>query len=212
MTKRRLKKNVSYALYGLVFLAVFGAIFSIESATSPSLKNPEVSYVSKTIIEEVDQPVVSINNIIKRPYNNDSVKIVKDYYDYKDEAVEQENSIIYYSDTYLQSSGVSYSADVPFDVISILDGVVTNITENDLLGNIVEIDHGNGIIGYYQSLTDIIVKKGDNVSQGTVLAKSGLSNIAKDLNEHLNFELSINGKLVNPEEYFERNISDIGQQ
>lgn len=212
MTKRRLKKNVSYALYGLVFLAVFGAIFSIESATSPSLKNPEVSYVSKTIIEEVDQPVVSINNIIKRPYNNDSVKIVKDYYDYKDEAVEQENSIIYYSDTYLQSSGVSYSADVPFDVISILDGVVTNITENDLLGNIVEIDHGNGIIGYYQSLTDIIVKKGDNVSQGTVLAKSGLSNIAKDLNEHLNFELSINGKLVNPEEYFDRNISDIGQQ
>lgn len=212
MTKRRLKKNVSYALYGLVFFAVFGAIFSIESATSPSLKNPEVSYVSKTIIEEVDQPVVSINNIIKRPYNNDSVKIVKDYYDYKDEAVEQENSIIYYSDTYLQSSGVSYSADVPFDVISILDGVVTNITENDLLGNIVEIDHGNGIIGYYQSLTDIIVKKGDNVSQGTVLAKSGLSNIAKDLNEHLNFELSINGKLVNPEEYFERNISDIGQQ
>ena len=212
MTKRRLKKNVSYALYRLVFLAVFGAIFSIESATSPSLKNPEVSYVSKTIIEEVDQPVVSINNIIKRPYNNDSVKIVKDYYDYKDEAVEQENSIIYYSDTYLQSSGVSYSADVPFDVISILDGVVTNITENDLLGNIVEIDHGNGIIGYYQSLTDIIVKKGDNVSQGTVLAKSGLSNIAKDLNEHLNFELSINGKLVNPEEYFERNISDIGQQ
>lgn len=212
MTKRRLKKNVSYALYGLVFLAVFGAIFSIESATNPSLKNPEVSYVSKTIIEEVDQPVVSINNIIKRPYNNDSVKIVKDYYDYKDEAVEQENSIIYYSDTYLQSSGVSYSADVPFDVISILDGVVTNITENDLLGNIVEIDHGNGIIGYYQSLTDIIVKKGDNVSQGTVLAKSGLSNIAKDLNEHLNFELSINGKLVNPEEYFERNISDIGQQ
>lgn len=212
MTKRRLKKNVSYALYGLVFLAVFGAIFSIESATSPSLKNPDVSYVSKTIIEEVDQPVVSINNIIKRPYNNDSVKIVKDYYDYKDEAVEQENSIIYYSDTYLQSSGVSYSADVPFDVISILDGVVTNITENDLLGNIVEIDHGNGIIGYYQSLTDIIVKKGDNVSQGTVLAKSGLSNIAKDLNEHLNFELSINGKLVNPEEYFDRNISDIGQQ
>lgn len=212
MTKRRLKKNVSYALYGFVFLAVFGAIFSIESATSPSLKNPEVSYVSKTIIEEVDQPVVSINNIIKRPYNNDSVKIVKDYYDYKDEAVEQENSIIYYSDTYLQSSGVSYSADVPFDVISILDGVVTNITENDLLGNIVEIDHGNGIIGYYQSLTDIIVKKGDNVSQGTVLAKSGLSNIAKDLNEHLNFELSINGKLVNPEEYFDRNISDIGQQ
>ena len=212
MTKRRLKKNVSYALYGLVFLAVFGAIFSIESATSPSLKNPEVSYVSKTIIEEVDQPVVSINNIIKRPYNNDSVKIVKDYYDYKDEAVEQENSIIYYSDTYLQSSGVSYSADVSFDVISILDGVVTNITENDLLGNIVEIDHGNGIIGYYQSLTDIVVKKGDNVSQGTVLAKSGLSNIAKDLNEHLNFELSINGKLVNPEEYFDRNISDIGQQ
>ena len=152
-----------------------------------------------------------IHNVIKRPYNNENVKIVKDFYDYKDESVEQENSIIYYSDTYLQSSGVSYSSGESFDVVSILDGTVSSVSENDLLGNIVEIDHGNGIIGYYQSLNDVVVKKGDPVVQGQTLGKSGFSNIAKDLNDHLNFELSINGKLVNPEEYYDRNISDLGE-
>lgn len=210
MTKRRLKKPVEYALYGLVFVSVFGAIFSIESATSPALKKPEIEYVSKTIIED-EEPVVAIHNVIKRPYNNENVKIVKDFYDYKDESVEQENSIIYYSDTYLQSSGVSYSSGESFDVVSILDGTVSSVSENDLLGNIVEIDHGNGIIGYYQSLNDVVVKNGDPVVQGQTLGKSGFSNIAKDLNDHLNFELSINGKLVNPEEYYDRNISDLGE-
>lgn len=211
MTKRRLKKPVVYALYGLVFVAVFGAIFSIESATTPTLKKPEIEYVSKTIIED-NQPVVAINNIIKRPYNNENIKIIKDYYDFKDESVEQENSIIYYEDTYLQSSGVSYGSGESFEVISILDGTVTSVSENELLGNIVEVDHGNGIIGYYQSLSDVVVKKGDTVVQGQTLGKSGFSNIAKDLNDHLNFELSIKGQLVNPENYYDRNISDLGEQ
>lgn len=211
MTKRRLKKPVAYALYGLVFVSVFGAIFSIETATTPSLKKPEIEYVSKTIIEE-NKPVVAINNVIKRPYNNENVKIIKDYYDYRDESVEQENSIIYYEDTYLQSSGVAYGSGESFDVVSILDGTVSSIVENELLGNIIEIDHGNGIIGYYQSLSEIAVKKGDAVVQGQTLGKSGLSNIAKDLNDHLNFELSIKGKLVNPEDYYERNISDLEEQ
>ena len=211
MTKRRLKKPVAYALYGLVFVSVFGAIFSIETATTPSLKKPEIEYVSKTIIEE-NKPVVAINNVIKRPYNNENVKIIKDYYDYRDESVEQENSIIYYEDTYLQSSGVAYGSGESFDVVSILDGTVSSISENELLGNIIEIDHGNGIIGYYQSLSEIVVKKGDAVVQGQTLGKSGLSNIAKDLNDHLNFELSIKGKLVNPEDYYERNISDLEEQ
>lgn len=211
MTKRRLKKPVVYSLYGLVFLAVFGAIFSIESATSPSLQEPDMEYVSKTIIEN-EQPVVAVNNVIKRPYNNENIKILKDYYDFADESVEQENSIIYYEDTYLQSSGVSYGSGESFDVVSILDGTVSSVSENNLLGNIVEIDHGNGIIGYYQSLSVVDVKKGDSVVQGQKIGKSGFSNIAKDLNDHLNFELAIKGKLVNPEEYYDRNVSDLEEQ
>ncbi len=211
MTKRKLKKPVAYVLYGLVFVAVFGAIFSIESATAPQLQEPDMEYVSKIILED-NEPVVAINNVIKRPYTDENVKILKDYYDYKDEAASQENSIIYYEDTYLQSSGISYGCDGSFDVVSILDGTVSSVSENDLLGNIVEIDHGNGIIGYYQSLSQVDVKSGDTVVQGQKLGKSGFSNIAKNLNDHLNFELSIKGKLVNPEDYYDRNISDLEEQ
>lgn len=211
MTKRRLKKNVIYVLYGIVFISVFGALFSIEKASNQNLEKSDVSFVTKTILED-DVPVVSINNVIKRPYNNSNVKIVKDYYDYKDNEAEQENSIIYFEDTYLQSSGVSYSNGDTFEVLSVLDGVVSKVEENELLGTTVSIDHGNGIIGYYQSLSDVTVKSGDTVSCGATIGKSGSSNIEKDLGNHLNFELSINGKLVNPEEYFERNVSDIVNQ
>ena len=208
MVKRRLKKEVVFILYGILFLLVFSIIFSIEKETSPKLENDDIDFVSKTILEN-DVPVVSINNVVKRPYNDDSVKIVKDYYDYKDESVEQENSIIYFEDTYLQSSGVNYSNGSTFDVLSILDGVIVSVTSNDLLGNIIEVDHSNGIVAYYQSVDEVAVKVGDIVSCGSKLGVSGESNIAKDLGKHLSFELSINGSLVNPEDYYERNISDI---
>ena len=208
MVKRRLKKEVVFILYGILFLLVFSIIFSIEKETSPKLENDDIDFVSKTILEN-DVPVVSINNVVKRPYNDDSVKIVKDYYDYKDESVEQENSIIYFEDTYLQSSGVNYSNGSTFDVLSILDGVIVSVTSNDLLGNIIEVDHSNGIVAYYQSVDEVAVKVGDIVSRGSKLGVSGESNIAKDLGKHLSFELSINGSLVNPEDYYERNISDI---
>lgn len=202
--KRKLKKKVIYSLYAVLFVSVLYMILSIDVDSTPD----DIDYVSKTIVEE-DVPVVAINNVIKRPYNDENVKIVNDYYDYKEDSSEQLNSMIYFEDTYLQSSGISYASGEEFEVLSILDGVVLNVEENDLLGNIVSIDHGNGIVAYYQSLSDVVVKPGDVMSSGSTIGKSGLSNISKDLGSHLNFELSINGNLVNPENYYEHNISDI---
>ncbi len=204
--KRRLKKRVVYGMYVVLFVSVLYMILSIDVASSPSVD--DVDYVSKTIVSE-DIPVVAVNNVIKRPYSDSKIRIVSDYYDFKEDASEQLNSIILFEDTYLQNSGVSYVGEGDFEVLSILDGVVLDVSENDLLGNIISIDHGNGIIAYYQSVSDIVVKQGDLVSCGSVIAHSGVSNISKDLGSHLNFELSINGILVNPENYYDHNISDI---
>ena len=108
--------------------------------------------------------------------------------------------------TYLQNSGVSFGGKENFDVTAILDGTVSSVDEDELLGKIVEVKHDNNLISVYQSLSTVDVKKGDTVKQGQVLGKSGTSNVEKDLGDHLHFELIDNGQTVNPNEYFDQKV------
>lgn len=215
--QRRLKKSVVYGLYGLAFCLMLGGLFFIESTSGEenfASVDEEYQYVSKNILDKVkeDIPVVASETektTINRPYTNESVKIVKDYYNTSDDEATQKNSLIYYEDTYIQSSGVSYGLEEQFDVVAILDGSVKEVKEDNILGNIITIEHDNGIISTYQSVSDITVKKGDTVKQGDVIAKSSTSNISADLGNHLYFELVINGANVDPEDYFDVSIDEV---
>lgn len=214
---RRLKRSVVYSLYALSICMLIGGIILLE-VNSKKLKNDNTStnsdnnyqYVSKTGIDRKDIPVVSTKNTLIRPYNDTDIKVLKSFYDYKSTEDEQQNSIIYYEDTYIQSSGVSYGKEEEFDVIAVFDGKVTSVKEDELLGNVVIIENNNGIKATYESIKDIKVKEGDTVSQGNVIARSSTSNISKELNNHLYFELTVKDTSVNPEKYFDKSIDEIG--
>ena len=212
---RRLKKSVVYILYGIAFLFMLGGLFFIDNVSEKNnlSSKEEYKYVSKDIIDkDSDIPVNVIENkkiLINKPYNDDSVKIVKNYYSMSDDEEIQQNSIIYYENTYMPSSGVSYGNDNDFDVISILDGKVIEVKEDDILGNVIVIQHDNGIMSSYQSVKDINVKKDDIIKQGDIIAKSSTSNISTDLGNHLYFELMINGINVDPEDYYGKCIDEI---
>lgn len=208
---RRLKKPVVYSLYGIAFCMLIGGLFLLEMSTNKfSSKEKEYQYVSKTGIENDEVPVVNTKTTLIRPYIDSNVTIVKSYYDYQGSEDEQKESIIYYENTYMPSNGVSYGKNEEFDVIAVLDGKVTSVKEDDTLGNIITIEHDNGIVSTYESIKDIKIKEGDTVKQGDVIAKSSTSNISSDLNNHLYFELSINNQTVNPENYFDKSIEEIG--
>ena len=212
---RKLKKSVVYSMYALSLCMLIGGIILLEInskklKSNNNIKDDNYQYVSKTGIEKKDIPVVNTKNVLIRPYKDSDVKVLKNFYDYKSTEDEQEKSIIYYEDTYLPSSGVSYGKDKEFDVIAVFDGKITSVKEDDILGNIVVIEHNNGIKATYESIQDISVKEGDAVSQGDLIAKSSTSNISKDLNNHLYFELSIKDVAVNPEQYFDKSINEIG--
>lgn len=210
MGKRKLKKSVVYSLYAFGFIFLLGIIYAIESVVLTAHYNQdEMDYVNKTIFEEENIPVVKEEKVIIRPYSNSEIRIVKSFYDYKADAKSQQNSLIVYENTYLPSSGVSYGGIENFDVLAIYDGTVTSITEDKLLGTIVEITHENNMISIYQSMGDLNVKENQKVNQGEVIGKSGVCNIEKDLNNHLHFELIINGMVVNPESYYNKKISEI---
>lgn len=207
--KRQLKRSVVYSLYGISFALLLGGVILLGMATKEATQ-PVYDYVSKSIFDyEEEVKVVNTKDAIIRPYNDESVKIVKDYYDYKAEAEKQENSLIYYENTYIQSSGVSYSNGNTFDVVSVLDGTVKEVKEDTTLGNTITIEHDNGIVSIYQSISNITVKAGDKINAGFVIATSSTSNISTDLNNHLYFELIVDGICVNPENYYDKLISEI---
>ena len=206
MESRRIKKPAVYAIYSIGIIALIGTIYLIEtSIAKDSFKENDdnYGYVSKTIFDET-VPVMNEANGVQliRPYTDEKVKIVKNYYDYKGEEETQKNSIFFHEDTYMQSTGVSYGGVDDFDVVAVLDGTVTSVREDELLGTIVEIKHNNNLTSVYQSLKDVSVKKDDKVSQGQPIAKAGTSNIDTSLKNHVYFELIQDGKVINPEEQF----------
>lgn len=209
MKNRKLRKPVVYSLYALGFVMLFGALYAIDTLTSRNnFEGVDDNYVNKTIFE-TDVPVVNTAEIIIRPYNGEDITIVKNFYNYQDEAENQEKSLLYYEGTYLQNSGVSYGKEEIFDVVAVLDGTVTAVKEDQSLGKVVEITHSNDVISIYQSLSEISVKENQEIKQGDIIGKSGSCNIETDLNNHLHFELIVKGLVVNPEEYYDKNISEL---
>ena len=208
--KRQMKKSVVYALYTISFALILGGILIIALSAPNSSNNGEYDYVSKGILDyEQNVKVVNNTEVIKRPYVDENVVVVKNFYDYQSDSDVQERSLIYYEGTYIQSTGVSYSKGEEFNVVSILPGKVKEIKEDTTLGNVVTIEHENGIISVYQSIKDICINEGDEVAQSQIIAKSSTSNISKELDNHLYFELIINGSNVDPESYYNKSVNEI---
>ena len=214
MRSTRIKPVLMPVVYGGCILAfLFSMYFAQRFANNLMFSNNEdLEYVDGEIMENNsnnDIPVVSTVVTIVRPYLDSSVSIGKTFYDYEGSAEEQEKSIIYYEDTYMQNSGVDYTSKNVFDVVSILDGTVISVEENDILGTTVEVRHTNNLISVYQGLSDVIVEENMQIIQGQIIAKSGTSNINKDLGNHLHFELYYKGSVVNPTDYYDKLVSEL---
>ena len=109
----------------------------------------------------------------------------------------------------MQNSGVTYKADETFDVLASISGTVTNVSDDTLLGKTVEIRNSSELIVLYQSLGEVAVKKGDTVSQGQIIGKSGNCTLNNDIANGLHFEIYKNGSVINPEKYFDKSIKDL---
>ena len=208
MRRRKLKP---YVLPTLMILAITSVIFgtamlsnSLRKSNNDDYDTP-ISYVTSTILDE-EQAVINETSTMINPYTDTTVTIGKNYYDYKADAETQEKSIVYHDNTYLQNSGTDFVSENVFDVVAVLDGNVTDVKEDETLGKVVEIKHENGYISIYQSLSEVSVKKGDIVTQGQVIGKSGTNELDKDMGNHLHFELYVNGQVVNPTLYLNKEI------
>ncbi len=186
-------------------LLVVAVLLLLNSVTKSPIKE-NYTYVSNTILEE-SIPVMNEKIMIINPYLDQGVTIGKEYYDYKGESSHQEKSIVYYDGTYMQNSGVDFISNNVFEVVSILPGTVTDVKEDELLGKIVEVKHDK-YVALYQSLSEVSVKKGDSIFQGQPIGKSGTNELDKVIGNHLHFELSYDGNIVNPLDHLNKELRD----
>jgi len=95
--------------------------------------------------------------------------------------------------------GIDVMAEVGTPIYAAAGGVVIFAGKHPQYGNMVEIDHGNGLVTRYAHASKLLVKVGDLVVRGVQIAKVGKTGRATGA--HLHFEVRQNGRSVNPKRF-----------
>ncbi|MED3571269.1 peptidoglycan DD-metalloendopeptidase family protein [Cytobacillus praedii] len=214
--KRFFKKRWAFpAIYIASAAIILSAVLWYQN--SNSAKNQDDFDYNATDVpgKNINEPAVEVNrqmeNFIMPVKEADSPVIQRHFYDMNGKAEEQEAALVFYNNSYHQNTGVDIGIESgeTFDVIAALSGTVTKVAEDVLLGNVIEIEHDNGIVTQYQSVTEMNVEVGDQVKQGQVLAKAGESMFDEESGVHVHFEIRKDGVPVNPHNYFQKPLSSL---
>ncbi|MDB5814842.1 MAG: peptidase [Rhodocyclales bacterium] len=95
--------------------------------------------------------------------------------------------------------GLDFAAPIGTDIYAAGGGKVRFAGFQSDLGNLVEIDHGNGLISRYAHSSKLYVKEGDIVAPGQRIAAIGST--GRSTGPHLHFEILHEGRYVDPQQY-----------
>ena len=95
--------------------------------------------------------------------------------------------------------GIDIGANYGTPIKAVADGTITCAEEWGGYGNLVVIDHGNGVESYYGHCSKLYVTEGQKVKAGDVIAAVGST--GNSTGNHLHFELRNNGVQAHPEKY-----------
>ena len=102
--------------------------------------------------------------------------------------------------------GVDYAMAEGSSVFATADGTVREVSDkNSTMGKTIVIDHGNGYRTSYSHLLSTLVRRGQKVQRGDVIALSGNSGLS--LAPHLHYEVRYNDLCVDPIHYFFMELS-----
>jgi len=93
-------------------------------------------------------------------------------------------------------TGLDFPADIGTVIHAAAGGMVVTSQVHPAYGNLVEIDHGNGLLTRYAHASKVLVKIGDLVKRGQPVAEVGTS--GRSTGPHLHFEVLVEGVPQNP--------------
>lgn len=90
------------------------------------------------------------------------------------------------------------------EVFAVAAGVVKFSGEKQGFGKMVQLDHGNGFETLYAHDQKVLVKVGDVVKKGQIIALSGST--GRSSGPHVHFEVHKNGRVVDPASYIHSTV------
>ena len=209
-TRLKLKRWATATIYLSLILIVFVSMVFISNKLDNYYGDSlNLSYILKDFIDN-DTPVANIKNeSITKPFDKENITTDIDFYDKDADEESQQKSLILYENTYMPNTGILYTSEEQFDVLSTFDGKITKISKDELLGNVVEITHSNTLTTTYYSIDNVKIKENQTIKQGEVIGTSGKNNISSTSDNMMLFEVSLNGNNIDPENYYQMKLEDL---
>lgn len=96
-------------------------------------------------------------------------------------------------------TGLDFQAPTGTPILAAAGGIVITQEYHAAYGNMLEIDHGNGVISRYAHASKLLAKRGDVVRPGEKIAEVGST--GRSTGPHLHFEVLVNGQQHNPQRF-----------
>lgn len=208
MKRRKLKKFVLPALYLTVTISLFAIVVILGSNFEFEQDDYDYGINALThIVETVNAVDDYKTEEITSPIEEGKAEVSIHYYDSNSSEETQESSLIYYENTYMPNTGILYTSDEQFEVLTVFPGKVIDILEDEFFTKVVVVEHNKNLRTYYYGLNDIEVEVGNEITNGTVLGTSQ-SNAIMNTKKSFLLEVYFNNKLINPEKFIGTKITD----
>lgn len=202
MKKRKLRGYVVPTICLFLLTTIFYSGYKIWEILSYDQNIvPTDTYVTKEVSEDII-PTISTEVTIIRPYDASDVIASIPFYNQNGTEEQQEAALIYYENIYMENTGVMYTSQNEFNIISVLDGTVKDIKEDAIMGKIVEVENNKNITTIYQSLGSVQVSVGNTIKQGDIIGTSGKNSIISSDLYGLHFEVFKKGEIIDPEQFY----------
>ena len=100
-------------------------------------------------------------------------------------------------------AGLDFTGDHGSPIRAAAAGRISFVGVKSGYGNVVEVDHGHGIMTRYAHLSGFTARLGDLVTPGQQIARMGST--GRSTGTHLHFEVHVGGTAVNPRRFLEAN-------
>ncbi|MDR0426663.1 MAG: M23 family metallopeptidase [Clostridiales bacterium] len=103
-------------------------------------------------------------------------------------------------------NGVDFAASEGGKVVAVTDGKVIGVQSTTLEGVVVTVEHKDGLVSVYKSLSEAAVAEGDVVTGGQEIGTVGTMMTEASDGIHLHLEMLLKGEHVNPLTYLDTEI------
>ena len=191
-------------VYSSIALMIVGVIFSYNALYDSQEDNVALEE-QPAANQQAILPTATKLETLKYPFKEEllnDVTILQEFYDVQADEATREKALLVFNQVFTTSTGVSLAINSePFEVVAAMSGEVTKVKMDVFTGNQITITHPNGMETRYSSVSDILVKEGDKVTQGEPIAKSQENEWNPTAGIHLHFEVLEDGVLVNPRKF-----------